>query len=64
MTKTLIIGGAGFIGAHVARALAVEGASVDILDNFSRAVRDPFLQEIKRNLQILKDLKPHLQVHR
>jgi UDP-glucose 4-epimerase len=47
VTKALIIGGAGFIGAHVARALAVEGASVDILDNFSRAVRDPFLQEIE-----------------
>ena len=47
MAKTLIIGGAGFMGAHVARVLAVEGASVDILDNFSRAVRDPFLQEIE-----------------
>ena len=46
MAKTLIIGGGGFIGAHVARALAMEGESVDILDNFSRAVRDPFLQEV------------------
>ena len=47
MAKTLIIGGGGFIGAHVARALAMEGESVDILDNFSRAVRDPFLEEIE-----------------
>ena len=46
MAKTLIIGGGGFIGAHVARALAFEGEPVDILDNFSRGVRDPFLQEI------------------
>ena len=46
MAKTLIIGGGGFIGAHVARALAMEGESVDILDNFSRAVRDPFLKKI------------------
>jgi UDP-glucose 4-epimerase len=47
VAKTLIIGGAGFIGAHIAQALAVGGESVDILDNFSRAVRDPFLQEIE-----------------
>jgi nucleoside-diphosphate-sugar epimerase len=47
MAKTLIIGGGGFIGAHVARVLAAEGESVDILDNFSRAVRDPFLREIE-----------------
>jgi UDP-glucose 4-epimerase len=47
VSKTLIIGGAGFIGAHVARALAAEGGLVDILDNFSRAVRDPFLQKIE-----------------
>ena len=47
MAKTLIIGGAGFIGGHVAQALAVGGESVDLLDNFSRAVRDPFLQEIE-----------------
>lgn len=47
MAKTLIIGGGGFIGAQVARALAVRGDSVDILDDFSRAVRDPFLYEIE-----------------
>jgi UDP-glucose 4-epimerase len=47
VAKTLIIGGGGFIGAHIAQALAVEGESVDILDNFSRAIRDPFLQEME-----------------
>ena len=46
MAKSLIIGGGGFIGAHVAQALAFEGESVDILDNFSRGVRDPFLQKL------------------
>jgi UDP-glucose 4-epimerase len=47
VAKNLIIGGAGFIGAHVAKALAAEGEPVDILDNFSRAVRDPFLEEVE-----------------
>ena len=47
MAKTLIIGGGGFIGGHLARALAQEGGQIDIADNFSRAVRDPFLEEIE-----------------
>jgi UDP-glucose 4-epimerase len=47
MTKTLIIGGGGFIGAHLAKKLAAADGSVDILDNFSRAVRDPFLGKIE-----------------
>jgi nucleoside-diphosphate-sugar epimerase len=47
MSKTLIIGGAGFIGAHLAKLIAKEGDPVDILDNFSRAIRDPFLREIE-----------------
>jgi UDP-glucose 4-epimerase len=46
VTKTLIIGGAGFIGAHLARSLAEMGEPVDVLDNFSRGVRDHFLQEV------------------
>jgi UDP-glucose 4-epimerase len=47
VTKTLIIGGGGFIGAHLAQKLVAADGSVDILDNFSRAVRDPFLQKIE-----------------
>ena len=47
MVKTLIVGGGGFIGAHLAQKLAAADESVDILDNFSRAVRDPFLQKIE-----------------
>ena len=45
--KNLIIGGAGFIGAHLARALASAGESVDVIDNFSRGVRDAFLAELE-----------------
>jgi nucleoside-diphosphate-sugar epimerase len=44
--KSLVIGGAGFIGAHLSRTLAEGGERVDILDNFSRGVSDPFLKEI------------------
>lgn len=47
MAKTLIIGGAGFIGAHLAKALALAGEPVDLLDNFSRGVHDVFLREIE-----------------
>jgi UDP-glucose 4-epimerase len=47
VTKTLIIGGGGFIGAHLAKKLAAADGYVDILDNYSRAVRDSFLQEIE-----------------
>lgn len=49
MSKTLIIGGAGFIGAHLGKALAQAGEAVDILDNFARGVRDEFLEELKNS---------------
>ena len=49
MAKTLIIGGGGFIGGHLAKALVRDGEQVDIIDNFSRAVRDPFFQEIEKS---------------
>ena len=48
MAKTLIIGGGGFIGGHLAQALVRDGEQVDIIDNFSRAVRDPFFQELEK----------------
>lgn len=44
--KVLITGGAGFIGFHLARVLSARGASVDLADNFGRAVRDADLQEL------------------
>jgi UDP-glucose 4-epimerase len=33
--KTLIIGGAGFIGSHLAEALLAAGAEVTIIDDLS-----------------------------
>lgn len=48
MSRCLVIGGAGFIGGHLAKALAQSGHSVDVLDNFSRGVADDFLGELAR----------------
>lgn len=44
--KILITGGAGFIGAHLARRLLEEGYQVDLVDNFSRGVYDDMLKNI------------------
>jgi UDP-glucose 4-epimerase/UDP-glucuronate decarboxylase len=41
--KTLILGGAGFIGLHLTRTLMARGHSVTIVDNFSRGHNDPEL---------------------
>ncbi len=43
--RTLISGGAGFIGLHVGRALAARGHRVTLLDNFARGVADAELEE-------------------
>lgn len=40
MSRALITGGAGFIGAHLARRLLAEGLAVDLVDDFSRGRRD------------------------
>ncbi len=55
MSKALILGGAGFIGGHLARALAESGESLDVVDNFSRGVRDPFLRDLgaKPNVRLI-----------
>lgn len=39
--RILITGGAGFIGAHLARRLLAEDARIDLVDDFSRGERDP-----------------------
>jgi UDP-glucuronate decarboxylase len=41
--KVLILGGAGFIGVHLARRLCAAGAEVTIVDDFSRGPDDPEL---------------------
>jgi UDP-glucose 4-epimerase len=47
--KVLITGGAGFIGFHLASRLLKDGFTVDLVDNFSRGVRDPELQSLLSN---------------
>lgn len=40
MTKYLVTGGAGFIGSHIATALAERGDEVSVFDNLSTGTRD------------------------
>jgi nucleoside-diphosphate-sugar epimerase len=42
----LVIGGAGFIGYHLAKSLIEHDYRVDIVDNFARGVRDKDLEAI------------------
>jgi UDP-glucose 4-epimerase len=46
MNRVLITGGAGFIGGHLATALADRGHEVTVVDNFARGVRDGFLTSL------------------
>jgi nucleoside-diphosphate-sugar epimerase len=41
--RALVLGGAGFIGLHLARRLVADGHEVTIVDNFSRGRKDPEL---------------------
>ncbi|HJN56146.1 MAG TPA: GDP-mannose 4,6-dehydratase, partial [Candidatus Poseidoniales archaeon] len=40
MRRLLVTGGAGFIGSHVADALAMRGDAVIVLDNLDTGTRD------------------------
>lgn len=53
MKKILIIGGAGFLGLHLAKKLIEsEKVEVDLLDNFSRGKKDKFLKKILLNKSV------------
>lgn len=47
MKRTLITGGAGFIGSHLARRLIRCGKPVTILDDFSSGTRDNVCDDVK-----------------
>jgi len=47
--RVLLLGGAGFIGAHLARRLLEDGAELTIVDDFSRGQDDPDLAAIREH---------------
>ena len=52
MKKVLITGGAGFIGFHLANKLLRFNYKIDLLDNFSRGIKDQQLNLIKKNPKV------------
>src|SRR5512139_1771034 len=44
--KTLVTGGAGFIGSHIVQTLLEQGRQIRVLDNFSTGKREN-LEELK-----------------
>ncbi|KAB7744798.1 NAD-dependent epimerase/dehydratase family protein [Nostocoides sp. F2B08] len=47
--NNLILGGAGFIGAHLAARLLRDGRRVTIVDDFSRGTRDAAIADLERS---------------
>ncbi|MGH7356554.1 MAG: NAD-dependent epimerase/dehydratase family protein [Candidatus Rokuibacteriota bacterium] len=47
MARALILGGAGFVGYHLATRLAGEGYAVTLVDDLSRGRRDPELAALR-----------------
>jgi UDP-glucose 4-epimerase len=61
--KTLVTGGAGFIGSHIVDALLERGDDVRILDNFSTGDRRNVLH-VARDIEIIEgDLRSFERVH-
>lgn len=46
MARVLVLGGAGFIGAHLAARLAAEGHALTLVDDLSRGRRDATLEAL------------------
>ncbi|MEU8244823.1 NAD-dependent epimerase/dehydratase family protein [Nonomuraea sp. NPDC048916] len=50
--RVLLLGGAGFIGLHLARRLLADGHQVTVVDDFSRGRRDPALAELAEHADV------------
>jgi UDP-glucose 4-epimerase len=49
VTKALVTGGTGFIGAHLANRLVEKGYHVDLIDDFSRGTNDAAIAALQRS---------------
>jgi UDP-glucuronate decarboxylase len=52
MARILILGGAGFIGAHLAARLAAEGHALTLVDDLSRGRRDAAIEALVARPQV------------
>ncbi|MDA0637454.1 NAD-dependent epimerase/dehydratase family protein [Nonomuraea sp. MCN248] len=50
--RVLLLGGAGFIGLHLAARLVADGHEVTVIDDFSRGRRDPELAGLADRIEI------------
>ena len=61
--RTLVTGGAGFIGSHIVRRLLDDGFAVRVLDNFATGRREN-LDEVARDIELVEgDIQSYERVH-